>query len=204
MRVPEWVVTALLHLLLPVGPCCDTCCSGLLVPCLPVTHACCLLQLDRTKTPWVIVAIHAPWYHTYAGHYKEVECMRQRYESLFAQYQVDLVLSGHVHAYERIRPVINYQVRFGIAQALLVLKGEVAGWLLVYTQLVSDCGCFYAEMHAFRSAEESQMANGKMAQLADCCMLWCVCILMLCSLTTAHRCMLLSVMLATMRGCTRT
>jgi hypothetical protein len=30
--------------------------------CLP-----CCSQIDRTKTPWVIVALHAPWYHTYAG-----------------------------------------------------------------------------------------------------------------------------------------
>ena len=57
-----------------------------------------LSQLDRVKTPWVVVAIHAPFYHTYAGHYKEVECMRQSYEPLFVRHGVDLVLSGHVHA----------------------------------------------------------------------------------------------------------
>lgn len=62
------------------------------------------------KTPWVLVAIHAPWYHTYKGHYKEVECMRQAYEPLLVAHQVDLVLSGHVHAYERSKPVVSYQV----------------------------------------------------------------------------------------------
>ena len=68
------------------------------------------MQVDRTHTPWVIVAVHAPFYHTYLGHYKEVECMRQAYEPLLVRHQVDIVLSGHVHAYERTRPVVNYQV----------------------------------------------------------------------------------------------
>jgi hypothetical protein len=58
----------------------------------------------------VLVAVHAPFYHTYLGHYKEVECMRQAYEPLLVRHQVDLVLSGHVHAYERTKPVVNYQV----------------------------------------------------------------------------------------------
>jgi hypothetical protein len=28
------------------------------------------------------------------------------------RHQVDLVLSGHVHAYERSKPVVNYKVGF--------------------------------------------------------------------------------------------
>jgi hypothetical protein len=31
--------------------------------------------------------MHAPWYHTYRGHFKEVECMRQAYEHLFTQHR---------------------------------------------------------------------------------------------------------------------
>ena len=34
--------------------------------------------------------------------------MRQLYEPLLMQYSVDLVLNGHVHAYERMKPVYNY------------------------------------------------------------------------------------------------
>lgn len=48
--------------------------------------------------------------HTCAGHYKEVECFRQSYEPLLVDYQVDLVMSGHVHAYERTKPVVEYKV----------------------------------------------------------------------------------------------
>lgn len=67
-------------------------------------------QVDRASTPWVIVAVHAPFYHTYLGHYKEAECMRQAYEPLLVEHGVDIVLSGHVHAYERTKPLVNYQV----------------------------------------------------------------------------------------------
>lgn len=67
-------------------------------------------QVDRASTPWLIVAVHAPFYHTYLGHYKEAECMRQAYEPLLVEHGVDIVLSGHVHAYERTKPLVNYQV----------------------------------------------------------------------------------------------
>ena len=35
---------------------------------------------------------------------------RQTYEPLWLQYGVDLLFSGHVHAYERSNPVANYSV----------------------------------------------------------------------------------------------
>lgn len=57
------------------------------------------------------MSVHAPFYHTYQGHFKEVECMRQAYEPLLVKYQVDLVMSGHVHSYERTKPLVNYQVQ---------------------------------------------------------------------------------------------
>ena len=34
--------------------------------------------------------------------------MRRRYEPLWNMYGVDLLLFGHVHAYERTNPVANY------------------------------------------------------------------------------------------------
>jgi hypothetical protein len=37
--------------------------------------------------------------------------MRQAYEPLLVKYQVDLVMSGHVHSYERTKPLVNYQVQ---------------------------------------------------------------------------------------------
>ena len=66
--------------------------------------------VDRSQTPWLIVQYHAPVYHTYYTHYKEQECFASIYEPLFLQFGVDVVLNGHVHAYERTHPVFQYQL----------------------------------------------------------------------------------------------
>ncbi|KAM7253315.1 hypothetical protein ACFE04_025933 [Oxalis oulophora] len=67
-----------------------------------------LASVDREVTPWLVATWHAPWYSTYKAHYREVECMRVAMEELLYQYGVDLVFSGHVHAYERSNRVYNY------------------------------------------------------------------------------------------------
>jgi hypothetical protein len=36
---------------------------------------------------------------------------RESYEQLLLKYKVDMVFSGHTHAYERTKPIANYQVR---------------------------------------------------------------------------------------------
>ena len=66
-----------------------------------------LAAVDRSVTPWLIVMMHAPWYNSNIGHRGEAELMRQDMEALLYSYSVDLVLSGHVHAYERVRPVCD-------------------------------------------------------------------------------------------------
>lgn len=58
-------------------------------------------KVKRDETPWLIVMLHSPWYNSYQYHYMEGESMRVMFESWFVQNKVDLVLSGHVHAYER-------------------------------------------------------------------------------------------------------
>ena len=63
---------------------------------------------DRKKTPWLFVQFHAPIYHTYFTHYKEQECFNSIFEPLFYSYGVDMVFSGHVHAYERTHSIYNY------------------------------------------------------------------------------------------------
>jgi hypothetical protein len=45
---------------------------------------------------------------TYAPH-----SMRQTYEQLLKDYNVDLVVNGHVHSYERTNPVFNMTVGTG-------------------------------------------------------------------------------------------
>lgn len=65
-----------------------------------------LTKVDRTKTPWLIVIVHSPLYNTNNYHYMEGEGMRVMFESWFVENKVDIVLSGHVHSYERM--VLNY------------------------------------------------------------------------------------------------
>lgn len=69
-----------------------------------------LHQIDRTVTPWLVAAWHPPWYNSYSSHYQEFECMRQEMEEILYQYGVDIVFSGHVHAYERMNRVYDYKL----------------------------------------------------------------------------------------------
>nr|KYP39952.1 Purple acid phosphatase 2 [Cajanus cajan] len=66
-----------------------------------------LPKVDRTKTPWLIVLMHSPWYNSYNYHYMEGDSMRVAFEPWFVKYKVDLVFAGHVHAYERSERVSN-------------------------------------------------------------------------------------------------
>ncbi|KAL8140582.1 hypothetical protein V2J09_006603 [Rumex salicifolius] len=66
-----------------------------------------LARVERTRTPWVFVLLHAPWYNSNAAHKGEGEGMRNAMEELLYKARVDLVFSGHVHAYERFTRVYD-------------------------------------------------------------------------------------------------
>lgn len=67
-----------------------------------------LAAVDRSRTPWLIVMMHAPWYSSNAKHWEESELSRLDLEPLLVGAGVDLVISGHVHAYERTLPMAKY------------------------------------------------------------------------------------------------
>ncbi|KAE8679133.1 Purple acid phosphatase 18 [Hibiscus syriacus] len=64
-----------------------------------------LSKVDRKKTPWLVVLFHVPWYNSNHAHQGEGDGMMAAMEPLLYAAGVDLVLTGHVHAYERTKRV---------------------------------------------------------------------------------------------------
>jgi len=62
-------------------------------------------SVDRSVTPWVIVAGHRPWYSTGSGN--TCDPCQEAFEGLFYKYGVDLGVFGHVHNSQRFLPVFN-------------------------------------------------------------------------------------------------
>lgn len=68
-----------------------------------------LARVDRTKTPWLIAVIHAPWYSSNTAHQGDGEAMRKSMESILKDSKVDVLFAGHVHAYERTAKIFNWK-----------------------------------------------------------------------------------------------
>ena len=76
-----------------------------------------LARVDRKKTPWLIAVWHTPWYTSNHHHpMSEGAAMRESMETLMMQAEVDLIINGHVHAYERTKPV--YQLALDEARGI--------------------------------------------------------------------------------------
>jgi Icc-related predicted phosphoesterase len=74
-----------------------------------------LIEINKLSNkklyPWLIVVMHCPWYNSNYKHYADEQTvlMRESMEELLFKYKVNLVISGHVHAYERTYPVYKNQ-----------------------------------------------------------------------------------------------
>jgi len=67
-----------------------------------------LPEVDRSVTPWLVVIFHTPLYTTFSNHYGELNpkvMMASGIREVFERYQVNLVVSGHDHAYMRSKPL---------------------------------------------------------------------------------------------------
>ena len=67
-----------------------------------------LPSVDRKLTPWLVVVFHTPMYTTFANHYGELNSQVMKasgLRELFERYGVNLVVSGHDHAYSRSFPL---------------------------------------------------------------------------------------------------
>jgi hypothetical protein len=63
--------------------------------------------IDRELSPWVLVTIHVPLYNTYKAHLRDAQILaaQEHLEPLFVQHRVNMVFAGHIHAYQRTKPV---------------------------------------------------------------------------------------------------
>lgn len=65
-----------------------------------------LAQVDRSVTPWLIGVWHSPWYNSNCKHtMHETDDMRGHLEDILHDAGMDIVFSGHNHAYERTAPI---------------------------------------------------------------------------------------------------
>jgi len=67
-------------------------------------------DLRSNTKKWIIVYLHRPLYCTFDSDYhcgSSAQKMRELFEEIFMENKVDLILAGHVHAYERLYPIYN-------------------------------------------------------------------------------------------------
>ncbi|KAL4087282.1 hypothetical protein PRIC1_013179 [Phytophthora ramorum] len=69
-------------------------------------------RVDRSVTPWLVVIMHGPWYNSNTAHQgmEPHMIMKKNMEDILYRNKVDVVVSGHVHAYERSHPVYKQKV----------------------------------------------------------------------------------------------
>jgi hypothetical protein len=117
-----------------------------------------LARVDRRHTPWLIVLFHTSWYssQTVKTYTRAGEPLRWSIEQMLYDAGTDVVLSGHIHAYERSYPVLN-RTRDACGPTHLG---------------VGDAGCVNARNRA-RSAACLEVASTSPAPC--CCMLLCTC-----------------------------
>jgi hypothetical protein len=95
-----------------------------------------LATVDRSKTPWVVAVFHQPYVNSNDAHSMDTEGapMQKAVEDVLNQYSVDLVFSGHVHAYERSCQVYQYKCTPGAPWYITIgdggnLEGLAETWV---------------------------------------------------------------------------
>lgn len=68
-----------------------------------------LSAVNRLETPWLVAVLHTPMYNTFSLHRRDaqIKACKEHLESLFVQHKVNLVFTGHIHAYLRTDNVVN-------------------------------------------------------------------------------------------------
>ncbi|CAE7435829.1 PAP22 [Symbiodinium natans] len=85
------------------------------------------LARRRSSTPWLIVMMHCPFYSSNAAHHEERQTTLMRdihgFEDLLQKHAAAVVISGHVHAYERTHPVYRNVTKPGAPTYIVVGDG---------------------------------------------------------------------------------
>lgn len=95
-------------------------------------------ELAQSGSDWKIMYFHHPIYSS-GGRHGSDTALREQLEPLFLKYGVDVVLAGHEHFYERLKPQkgIHYFISGGAGK---LRRGDVGG---TYTEKAFDTGFHY-------------------------------------------------------------
>jgi predicted phosphodiesterase len=104
-------------------------------------------ELPASGSDWKIAFFHHPLYSSGEKHGSD-ETLREQLEPILLQHGVNLVLTGHEHFYERIKPQkgINYIIlgssaklrRGNIGQSAITAKGYDQGYTFMLMEIVGD------------------------------------------------------------------
>ena len=75
-----------------------------------------LSKVDREQTPWVFAVHHRPFYTCLSTHRPDTS-LRAAWQPIFDQFEVDIVLNGHNHVYERSNPIRGLESGQGVVSA---------------------------------------------------------------------------------------
>eukprot|EP01083_Nonionella_stella_P115007 340546_1 len=89
-------------------------------------------NVNHTVTPWIIASIHRPLYQSEIYNDDNIvdDHLLQLLEPMFYEYDVDVVLAGHFHSYERTCEVYNYSCIGRDNGGIVHLTMGAAGWEL--------------------------------------------------------------------------
>jgi len=79
-------------------------------------------DLGKTSQPWKLVTHHRPEYTSSTGHPPATD-LQMAWESIVDAHHVDLVLTGHAHAYERSHAIVGGQVVADGAGPVYIVEG---------------------------------------------------------------------------------
>lgn len=127
-------------------------------------------RVDRERTPWLVVIMHGPWYNSNTAHqgHEPHMAMKQNMEGLLFRYRADLVIAGHVHAYERSHPVYKEQVRpDGIVYVVLGDAGNREGLAPTYVDPQPAWSAFRQADYGFGLLSVWNRSHASLAWLED-------------------------------------